>query len=124
MVQFNRILFNNIKEYTPLWIKTVPTKYAFKANLSPAFLESKRQSYSKGTAIFLRLFRRYVAKVPVAYQSFLFLTTFCLTYGYFTPWLWWYQARNKHRSAELVWAKVDEIKKRKKAEEDAEEEEE
>jgi hypothetical protein len=124
MVHFNRILFNNIKEYTPLWIKTVPTKYAFKPNTSQAFLEGKRQSYSKGTAAFLRLFRKYVAKIPVAFQCFMFFTSFSLTYAYFLPWLWWYQARNQHRRAELVWAKVDEIKKKRKEQEEAEEEEE
>lgn len=121
---FNRILFNNIREYTPLWIKTVPTKYAFKANTSQAFLESKRQSYSKSSASFLRFFRKYVAKVPVAYQCFMFFCAFVTTYGYFMPWLWIYQSNNKHRAAGPMWAKVDEIKRLRKLKEDAEEEDE
>lgn len=121
---FNRILYNTIKEYTPLWIKTVPTKNAWKANFNPAFHEARRQSYSKGTAAFLTFFRRYVAKIPAAYQTFLFAVTFGLTYCYFTPWLWIYQSNNKHRAAELVWTKVDAIKKKRKEQEDAEEAEE
>lgn len=121
---FNRILFNNIREYTPLWIKTVPTKYSFKANTSQAFLNSKRQSYSSGSASFLRIFRKYVAKVPVSYQCFIFFCAFVSTYGYFTPLLWLYQSNNKHRAAEPMWARVDELKRLKKLKEDAEEQEE
>jgi hypothetical protein len=121
---FNRILYNNIKEYTPLWVKTVPTKNAWKPNFSAAHLDARRQTYGRGVATFLTLFRRYVAKIPAAYQTFLFVTAFGLTYGFSTPLLWMYQSNNKHRSAELVWDKVDAIKKKKKEQEDAEESEE
>lgn len=31
---FNRILFNNIKEYTPTWMKTIPNKQTVRPNLS------------------------------------------------------------------------------------------
>lgn len=121
---FNRILYNNIKEYTPLWVKTVPSKNAWKPNFSPAYQEARKSSYSKGGAAFLSFFRRYVAKIPAAYQTFLFAVSFGLSYGYFLPLLWVYQSNNRHRAAPLLWAKVDAIKKKRKEQEEAEEREE
>ena len=116
---YGKILFNNIKEYTPSWIKTVP----YSQTTKPTFVR-KTQVISKFGAD-PRVKRGYkwlqnnVQKNPPLWQVFIFLSAFVLYQTCYWPWLKAYQMNNSERSLNSAIAREKEYKRKKKAEEDA-----
>mmetsp|Transcript_63682 Transcript_63682/g.88514 ORF Transcript_63682/g.88514 Transcript_63682/m.88514 type:complete len:121 (-) Transcript_63682:194-556(-) len=118
---YGRILYNNIKEYTPSWFKTIPYSQATK----PAIGYQPR-AYGNFTADpkvkgLFRLFKDYVQKNTTNYQLYLFANVFVIYHVCFVPLLTLYRANNQHRTLDYA---IAQEKAYKKANPSGEEEEE
>ena len=119
---YTRILFNNIKNSTPAFIKTI----AYSATVKPV-LGRKPQVAFKMTRDpkYIRMMKwihRNIMMKTVNYQIFFFAVTYGITAVFFYPGLWIYQSNNRHRQLDFVLAKENEYKRLKAAEEEEDEE--
>lgn len=118
---YTRILFNNIKEFTPNFIKTVPYAQTAKPVLGRKPQVGWRAFKDPKTHKLMRLFKKYVLEDSAYYQLFFFFVVFGITSVFFYPSLWAYQSNNRHRTLDVAIAREKEYQK-KKAEEDSAEE--
>merc|ERR1712226_86047 len=118
---YGRILFNNIREYTPLWFRTIPYSRTHKAVLQrqpyagPAFLPKNRALIGS--------FQTWIQKNTTNYQIFVFCIAFTMTQVFWTPLLWAYQSNNTHRGLDAA-LKIEKAYKASLPKDDEDEEEE
>ena len=117
---YTRILFNNIKEYTPNFIRTVP----YSACVKPALGYKPNRSYKmfrdpKVIRLYARI-KKYIIDDGPNYQILFFMATFAVTAVFFYPMLYIYQSNNAHRQLDYVIALEKVYKDKKAAEEEAE----
>ena len=117
---YTRLLFNNIKEFTPNFFKTIPYSQTVKPVLGRKAQVAWKMTKDPKTIRATLFFKRYVINNSVNYQIFLFLLTFGITSVFFYPSLWAYQANNRHRQLDAAIAK-EKAYQHKKALEDEEE---
>lgn len=118
---YTRILFNNIKEFTPNFIKTVPYAQTAKPVLGRKPQVGWRAFKDPSTHKLMRLFKKHILEDSANYQLFFFFVVFGVTSLVFYPSLWAYRTNNVHRSLDVAIAKEKEYKKKKAEEEEAEE---
>merc|ERR1712032_133943 len=129
MVYTRRILFNNIKEYTPSWMKTIP----YRQTVQRSFVRqpSTISTFTRNNRGAYAFFRDHVQKIGWRYETFLFALSFGMTQLFFAPLLWYYQSKNAHRQLPVAQelerigkARRQRREEREEEEEDEEEEEE
>merc|ERR1712170_146907 len=119
---YGRILFNNIREYTPLWFQTIPYARTHQRPLvqqayrGPAFLPKNRRA--------LQFFARHIQKNTAAYSLWIFFMAFTMTDLYWEPLLFLYKSNNSHRGLDHAYAIEKAYKASRPSEDDEEEEEE
>merc|ERR1711976_218579 len=97
---YGRILFNNIREYTPLWFRTIPYSRIHKPTLArqpymgPAFLQKNRRA--------ILFFQKWIQKNTTNYQIFCFFLAFGMTQVFWRPLLYAYQSNNVHRGLDAA----------------------
>ena len=121
---YTRILFNNIKESTPNFFKTIPYSQTVKPVLGRKPQVGWKMIKDPLTIRAMLAFKRYVINNSVNYQIFLFFVTFSVTSAFFYPALWMYQSNNRHRQLDVAIAKEKEYQRKKALEEEEEGEEE
>jgi len=121
---YTRILFNNLKEYTPSFMKTISYNKTVKPILGrkkpvgwKVFQDPKYKSM-------MNFIHRNVMCNSLNYQIFFFVVTYSITSFFFYPSLWLYQSNNRHRQLDEAIKKENEYKRLKALEEEAEEDEE
>ena len=124
---YGRILYNNIKEYTPKWYPTIPYSQTVKptfSNFMTYFIERSAQvvstfNSSPTTKAGWKLFARVFQQNSWMWQIFIFSTAFVMYYSIYTPLVAIYQSNNKHRTYDAAITKEKAHKKKLKDLEDA-----
>eukprot|EP01017_Pseudomicrothorax_dubius_P000589 TRINITY_DN0_c219_g1_i2.p1 TRINITY_DN0_c219_g1~~TRINITY_DN0_c219_g1_i2.p1 ORF type:complete len:123 (+),score=39.84 TRINITY_DN0_c219_g1_i2:44-412(+) len=116
---YTKILFNNIKEYTPSFIRTIPYSQITKTTLG-----RKPQIVSKFNADpkvkrFWRFFQRHIQKNPTLFQVYIFLNSFVIFHLCYDSWLFLYRLNNQHRSLDAAIATEKEFKRKQREQEEA-----
>ena len=120
---YTRLLFNNIKEFTPNFMKTVPYNKCVRPQLGRKPQVGWKAFKDPRTIRLMRIFKRYIIDDSAYYQLFFFGVVFTMTSVFFFPALWVYQSNNRHRQLSAAVQRERAYKKRK-AEEEAEADEE
>ncbi len=115
---YTRILFNNIKESTPNFLKTIAYSQTVKPVIGRKAQIGWRMSKDRKYIMMMKWIHRNIMCSTLNYQIFFFATTFAITSVFFYPALWMYQSTNRHRQLDYAIAKENEYKK-KVAEEEA-----
>merc|ERR1719445_512520 len=117
---YGRILYNNIKEYTPKWYPTIPyaqtTKPTFVRQQQVVSKLNARPFAKRGWMLLAEVF-----KYSWLYQFFIFGMAFSMWATFYFPVLWVYQANNRERTYEACMKKERAFKKKKRELEEAEE---
>lgn len=114
---YTRVLFNNIKEYTPSFIKTVPYAQSAKKVLERKPLVAFAHAKKKANIKFYKFVFTYIMNCEVNYQIFLFGLTFVMSSVFFYPALFYYQHSNKHRQLDHALKIENDYKKSQEDEE-------
>mmetsp|Transcript_64503 Transcript_64503/g.74985 ORF Transcript_64503/g.74985 Transcript_64503/m.74985 type:complete len:117 (-) Transcript_64503:194-544(-) len=114
---YTRILYNNIKEYTPNFMKTIPYAQTVKPVLGKRPQIVSKFNADPKVKAFWQWFGHNVRKQPVVWQSFILGCTFLYTSVCYWPWLKIYQSHNKKRSLDYAIAKEKEFKRTQQTEE-------
>lgn len=101
---YGRILYNNIKEYTPKWFKTVPYGQTARPTFSiiPSLFVARGKQVESAlnskapVKNFWRLFGRTVQANPWMWQVFIFAIAFGWFHIVYDPFLTFYRLNNKH----------------------------
>ncbi|KRX09017.1 hypothetical protein PPERSA_01904 [Pseudocohnilembus persalinus] len=111
---YTKVLFNNIKEYTPSFIKTIP----YRQTVKPTFVKQAqvvtRFNADPRMKRFWRFFRSNVQLYPWVWQLFILGISYGFYASCYYPWLTVYQAKNQERTIdaaiarEKAWAKKQE----------------
>ncbi|EAS03941.1 transmembrane protein, putative (macronuclear) [Tetrahymena thermophila SB210] len=117
---YGKLIFNNIKEYTPSWIKTIPY-----SQVTKPILRKQPQIVGKINADpkvkkFWVFLRENVQYYPFLWQFFILGTSFVWFHVCYDPWLAIYQANNAHRSLETALTKEKAHKKKLAEQEESE----
>lgn len=132
---YGRILYNNIKEYTPKWMKTVPYAQTAKPTFSndESYLARQPQVQSvwssrPGVKKFWLFVGRNVQRSPWMWQMVIFFFAYGWFHLVYDPVLWIYRTNNKHvnecvmqRTLEYALTKEREFKRKQQEKENAEE---
>ena len=119
---YTRILFNNIKEYTPLMINTVPYVKCSKPIIGRKPQVGWGTFKDPRTIRNFRRFKRFFLDDWAMYQLMFFFIVFSLTSIAYYPTLWVYQTNNQHRSMQAAILKEKAHKEKMAALEEEEEE--
>ena len=118
---YGRILYNNIKEYTPKWFPTIPYSQTVKPTFSNFLLIEARGpqmvsafNAAPATKKTWRFFAATVQANSWAYQILIFGIAFFLFHSFYDPFLYFYIANNKHRTYEAAMVKERAHKKKLK----------
>eukprot|EP01016_Furgasonia_blochmanni_P014810 TRINITY_DN1788_c0_g1_i5.p3 TRINITY_DN1788_c0_g1~~TRINITY_DN1788_c0_g1_i5.p3 ORF type:complete len:123 (-),score=50.22 TRINITY_DN1788_c0_g1_i5:349-717(-) len=115
---YTKILFNNIKEYTPSWFRTIPY-----AQVTKTVLGRRPQVISKFNAQpnikrFWRFVQRNIQKNPALWQVWIFFNAYLIFHICYDPWLYVYKLNNEHRTLDHAFAIEKEYKRKKRLEEE------
>merc|ERR1712232_587933 len=97
---YGRILFNNIREYTPLWFRTI--------NHSRTYQRPMGRQPFRGPAIerksagAFRFFATWIQKNTAAYQLWILFVAYTMTNVFWQPLLFLYRSNNTHRSLDAA----------------------
>jgi hypothetical protein len=124
---YGRILYNNIKEYTPKWYPTIPYSQTVKPTFGIfwyLFSGKKPQVVSvfnsnPNVKNAWRIFGRIFQQNSFMWQIFIFGMSVLMYYTIYTPFLTMYQANNSHRTYQAAIAKEKAHKKKLKEQEGA-----
>ena len=117
---YGRLLFNNIKEYTPHFIKTVPFARTVKPVLGRGQQVSYRLNRTRSVIGMYKTIDRVFMSTPAGWNLLIFLMTFGLSSLFFFPALSVYQSNNAHRQLSVALAKEKAYKKMMEEEDDDE----
>jgi hypothetical protein len=117
---YTRILFNNIKEYTPNFLRTVPYSACVKPTLGYKKDVTYKMFKDPATIRLYARIKKHILDDGPNYHIFFFMCTFLVTSAIFYPMLYIYQSTNAHRQLDYVLAKEKAYKAKKAAEEEAE----
>ena len=117
-----RILFNNIKESTPNFIKTIAYSQTVKPILGRKPQVAWKMTKDPKYINMMKWIHRNIMCKTVNYQIFFFAVTYGITAVFFYPALWMYQSNNRHRQLDYVLVKENEFKRLKALEEEEDEE--
>ena len=119
---FGKLLFNNFKEYTPHYMKTVP----FARTVKPVLGRGKPVGYALNKTKSMMAIYRGIDKVfmstPAGWNILLFLMTYGLTALFFVPAVTLYRQNNAHRTLDVAIARERAYMAKKAAEEEDEDE--
>ena len=119
---YGKLLFNNFKEYTPHYMKTVP----FARTVKPVLGRGKPVGYALNKTKSMMAIYRAIDKVfmstPAGWNILLFGLTYGLTALFFVPVVTLYRRNNAHRSLDRAIERERVYLAKKKAEEDEEDE--
>ncbi len=121
---YTRILFNNIREYTPKFMKTIP----YSKTVPQHFVQkaSRHWRFNQTTSVVNNY--KFVLKYlygSLAGQVFLYWgAAYGLTQLIWQPVLFMYQSNNRHRQLDVAMKKEKEYQKRMEEEEDDDEDDE
>ncbi|CAK79841.1 unnamed protein product (macronuclear) [Paramecium tetraurelia] len=115
---YGRLIYNNVKDYTPQWFKTIP----YQQTVKPTFVRkpqvvSRLNSDPKVKALW-RFLGRNVADNPWAWQVYIFANSFVIFGLCYYPWLWVYQFNNKKRTIDYALQQEKEWKAKQAAAEE------
>jgi hypothetical protein len=106
---YGRILYNNIKEYTPKWFKTIPYSQTTKPTFGKRLHNAVRQAQvvsnmnSKPAVKKFWLFvGQNVQRSPWMWQTLIFLFAYAWFHVVYDPFLWVYRQNNKHVSTSAI----------------------
>lgn len=97
-----KLLFNNLKEFTPKCFKTIPTKMTvapyFNRGTYQAWKVNKTPSVVAMWRFFHRTFYFHMHTQFILY----FIAMFAITEAFWQPWLKLYRANNKYRQLDYA----------------------
>merc|ERR1712150_101535 len=99
---YGKILFNNIKEYTPTWFRTIPYARTTKPSLVRQPYRGSAWMNSPMYKANIRLWREWVQKNPTINSMFIFGVAFFVVHVYWASFLKIYQMNNAHRQLDVA----------------------
>ena len=121
---YTRILFNNIKESTPNFFKTIPYNQTVKPVLGRQPQRGWKMMKDPKVIRGMLGIKRYIMGNTMNYHIFLFFLTYGVTTVFFAPALWAYRSTNAHRTLDVAIAKEKAYQARKAKEEEGDDDEE
>lgn len=115
-------MFNNIKESTPNFMKTIAYSQTVKPVLGRRPQVSWRMTRDPSFIRMMRWIHRKVICNTLNYQLLFIGVAYAVFAGFFYPSLWAYQANNRHRQLDFALLKENEYKRQKELAEAADEE--
>lgn len=120
---FTKLLFNNLKEYTPKFIKTIPynktVKPQFYKGLNPAF----RFNQTRSVINIYKFINRFFYGSLAGQTLLMFIVSSGFTLIFWRPVLYVYQSTNSHRQLSVALKKEKEYIRQQELLEEAEEDE-
>ena len=99
---YGKLLFNNFKEYTPHYMKTVPYARTVKPVLGRGRHVAYALNKTKSMMAFYRMIDKTFMSTPVGWNVLLFGMTYALTALFFYPTIAAYRMNNKHRGLDAA----------------------
>ena len=120
---FTKLLFNNIREYTPKFIKTIPFKQTVKQQFYRGVNPSFRLNQTRSIIGLYKFINRFFYRSLAGQTLLMFIVSYGMTLAFWHPVLFAYQSNNAHRQLEVALMKEREFIK-KQEEEDEEDDDE
>ncbi|EGR28393.1 hypothetical protein IMG5_176490 [Ichthyophthirius multifiliis] len=117
---YGKIIFNNIKEYTPSWIKTIPYSQTVKPTFTRLPQRVGIMNADPKVKRMWRFLQQNVQYYPWLWQMFLLGISFTWFHIVYDPWLQLYKANNANRTYDYAFKKEKAYQKKKQAEEEGE----